>query len=105
MNAADPKSENELFCYPSNINAHSNASSSRNSSSSALSEQHQSLESSNNSSQHTGLSINNAPCTCGCVPNIPSLFEMAEKRRLFRLQQAQKSSKSDENSLEKEIMS
>ena len=26
-------------------------------------------------------------CTCGCIPKIPSLFEMAEKRRIFRLQQ------------------
>ncbi len=29
-------------------------------------------------------------CGCGCVPsNIPSLFQMAERRRLFRLQQQQ----------------
>jgi uncharacterized protein with PIN domain len=29
--------------------------------------------------------VHNARCNCGCVPNIPSLFEMAELRRKARL--------------------
>jgi len=33
-------------------------------------------------------------CPCGCVPNVPSLFEMAELRRQYRLSQKEKENKS-----------
>jgi hypothetical protein len=29
---------------------------------------------------------NETPCSCGCVPNMPSLFQMAELRRQLRAQ-------------------
>ena len=27
--------------------------------------------------------VHEIKCKCGCVPNIPGLFEMAEKRRIY----------------------